>query len=172
MGLERVRLVARKNYPPSLIKRKKGSVRKGETLANLYSGVVWLIASFIEVCLTLHCLLHFCLFYNISLYDSLGSFSMSTKGTHMAITRTQVLHEPQLDTILMVEQAILNADDYPTRTELWKSLPRKMQYQTFKRVLDYLEASGKIAFDKRRIIYTGVNTPKLEALMKSSVRIR
>jgi len=89
----------------------------------------------------------------------------------MANTRTQVLHEPKLDTLLMVEKAIMDADEYPTRTELWKSLPRKMQYQTFKRVLDYLEASGKIAFDKRKIIYTGVNNPKLEALMKSSVRI-
>jgi hypothetical protein len=89
----------------------------------------------------------------------------------MVSTRTQVLHEPQLDTLLMVEKAIIDADEYPTRTELWKSLPRKMQYQTFKRILDYLEASGKIAFDKRKIIYTGVNNPKLEALMKSSVRI-
>jgi len=46
-----------------------------------------------------------------------------------------------------------------------------MQYQTFKRILDYLEASGKIAFDKKKIIYTGVNNPKLEALIKSSVKI-
>jgi hypothetical protein len=89
----------------------------------------------------------------------------------MTTTRTQVLHEPQLDTLLMVEKAIMDAEEYPTRTELWKSLPRKMQYQTFKRILDYLEASGKIAFDKKKIIYTGVNNPKLEALMKSSVRI-
>ena len=89
----------------------------------------------------------------------------------MANARTQVLHEPQLDTLLMVEKAIMDASEYPTRTELWRSLPRKMQYQTFKRVLDYLEASGKIAFDKTKIIYTGVNNPKLEALMKSSMRI-
>jgi hypothetical protein len=89
----------------------------------------------------------------------------------MANARTQVLHEPKLDTLLMVEKAIMDADEYPTRTELWKSLPRKMQYQTFKRILDYLEASGKIAFDKKKIIYTGVNNPKLKALMKSSVRI-
>jgi hypothetical protein len=89
----------------------------------------------------------------------------------MANTQTEVLHEPKLDTILMVEKAIIEASEYPTRTELWKSLPRKMQYQTFKRILDYLEASGKIAFDKKKIIYTGVNNPKLEALMKSSVKI-
>jgi S-adenosylmethionine:tRNA-ribosyltransferase-isomerase (queuine synthetase) len=84
----------------------------------------------------------------------------------------RVLHEPQLDTILMIEKAILDAEDYPTRMELWKSLPRKVQYQTFKRVLDYLEASGKIAFNKKKIIYTGVSGPKLEALIKTSVKIR
>jgi hypothetical protein len=89
----------------------------------------------------------------------------------MANTQSEVLHEPKLDTILMVEKAIIDAKEYPTRTELWKSLPRKMQYQTFKRTLNYLEASGKIAFDKKKIIYTGVNNPKLEALMKSCVRI-
>ena len=89
----------------------------------------------------------------------------------MANMRTEVLHEPKLDTILMVEKAIIDAKEYPTRTQLWKSLPRKMQYQTFKRILNYLEASGKISFDRARIIYTGVNNPKLEAMMKSSVRI-
>jgi len=82
------------------------------------------------------------------------------------------LHEPQLDTILMVEKAILDAENYPTRTELWNNLPRKVQYQTFKRILNYLEASGKIAFNGKVIIYTGVNNPKLQALMKSSVRVR
>ncbi len=84
----------------------------------------------------------------------------------------RVLHEPQLDTILMVEKAILDAEDHPTRTELWKNLPRKMQYQTFKRILTYLEASGKITFKGRKIIYTRANNPKLQALMKSSVRTR
>jgi len=84
----------------------------------------------------------------------------------------EVLHEPQLDTVLMVEKAILDADDYPTRMELWRNLPRKVQYQTFKRILDYLEASGKITFNGKKIIYTGVNNPKLRALMESSVRVR
>jgi hypothetical protein len=83
----------------------------------------------------------------------------------------KVLHEPQLDTILMIEKAILDAEDYPTRMELWRSLPRKVQYQTFKRVLDYLEASENIAFNTKKIIYTGVNNPKLEELIRTSVRI-
>ena len=84
---------------------------------------------------------------------------------------SKVLHEPQLDTILMVEKAILEAKEYPTRMHLWRSLPKKMQYQTFKRILEYLEASGKIEFNTTQIIYTGVNNPKLEKLIKSSVRI-
>lgn len=84
----------------------------------------------------------------------------------------KVLHEPKLDTIMMVEKAILDAEEYPTRMELWRSLPRQVQYQTFKRILDYLEASGKIVFNDRRIVYTGVDNPKLRALLESSVRVR
>jgi hypothetical protein len=83
-----------------------------------------------------------------------------------------ILHEPKLDTILMVEKAILESKDYPTRMQLWRSLPRKVQYQTFQRILAYLEASGRIAFHESGIIYTGVNNPKLEALIRSSVKLR
>jgi len=90
----------------------------------------------------------------------------------MQVFDKRVLHEPQLDTILMVEKAILDSKDYPTRMVLWKNLPRKVQYQTFKRILDYLEASGKITFSDNKIIYIGANNPKLQALMQSSVRVK
>jgi len=83
-----------------------------------------------------------------------------------------VLHEPRLDTVLMVEKVILDAEDYPTKMILWRSLPRKVQYQTFRRVLDYLEASGKIVFNSDTIIYVGADNEKLRALMESSVRVR
>ncbi|MGA2386329.1 MAG: hypothetical protein ABSG33_07335 [Candidatus Bathyarchaeia archaeon] len=84
---------------------------------------------------------------------------------------SKVLHEPKLDSILMVENAILTADDYYTRTQLWKRLPKKMQYQTYKRILNYLEASGKIAFNSTRIIYTGANNDKLKQMIASCVEI-
>lgn len=83
-----------------------------------------------------------------------------------------VLHEPQLDTILMIEKALIDAEDYPTRTQLWKNLPRKVQYQTFKRVLEYLEASNKIMFNDDKIIYAGISNPKLQALIDASIRVR
>ena len=67
---------------------------------------------------------------------------------------TNTLHYPQLDTILMVEKAIQEMD-YPKKTELWKSLPKKVMYQTFCLIIDYLEQSGKIIIDKDgRIVWT------------------
>lgn len=85
---------------------------------------------------------------------------------------SRVLHEPQLDTILMVEKAIKDSVEYPGRMELWRSLPRKIQYQTFKRILEYLEASNKIVFNKGRIVWVAADNPKLKTLLEKSVRIR
>ena len=84
----------------------------------------------------------------------------------------KILHEPQLDTILMVENAIREAKTYPTRRELLKSLPRQIQYQTFNRILAYLESSNKIVFDGRRIVWVFADNPKLKGLLEDSVRLR
>lgn len=83
-----------------------------------------------------------------------------------------ILHEPQLDTILMVENAIREAKSYPTRKELLKSLPKQIQYQTFLRILEYLEGSNKIVFDRRRIVWVFPDNPKLKRLLETSVRLR
>ena len=85
---------------------------------------------------------------------------------------SMVLHEPKLDTILMVERAIKDAVEYPSRMELWRSLPRKIQYQTFKRILEYLEASNKIVFNRGRIAWVAADNPKLKRLLEESVKIR
>ena len=80
-------------------------------------------------------------------------------------------HSPTLKTILRIEKAIVDFVDYPSRMELYDSLSRKPHYSTFKNVLEYLEASGKIIFNDDKIIYTGINNPKLQALLDSSVVI-
>lgn len=77
-----------------------------------------------------------------------------------------------MDTILMVERMIQRARSYPTKKELWQSLPRKLQYQTFNRILDYLESSNKILLDKGEIVWTFPSNPKLRKLLESSVRLR
>jgi len=83
----------------------------------------------------------------------------------------KVVHDPRLDTILMVEKAIQDFPSYPKKMELWRSLPKKMQYQTFKRVLDYFEASGKIIYNSSEIIYTGGNNPKLKEMIRTAVKL-
>jgi len=83
----------------------------------------------------------------------------------------KILHEPQLDTILMVENAIKEAGTYPTRKELLESLPKQIQYQTFNRILEYLESSNKIMFDGRRIIWIFPDNPKLKKLLESSAKL-
>jgi len=84
----------------------------------------------------------------------------------------KVIHEPQLDTILMVENALREAKSYPTRKELLKSLPKQVQYQTFNRILEYLESSNKIVLDKRKILWVFPDNPKLKELLESSARLK
>jgi len=82
-----------------------------------------------------------------------------------------ILHYPQLDSILMVEKIIQETKDYPTRMELWKSLPKKMQYQTFKLILDYLEKSNKIIFDNNKIVWIFPNSKKLNELIRGAISV-
>lgn len=82
-----------------------------------------------------------------------------------------VLHYPKLDSILMVEKTIQKSKDYPTRMELWKKLPKQMQYQTFKLILDYLEKSNKIVFEEDKIIWIFANNKKLNKLIQEAVRV-
>ncbi len=85
--------------------------------------------------------------------------------------KKNILHYPRLDTILLVEQAIQNYPDYPTRTELWKSLSKQIQYQTFKLILEYLEKSNKIMFKDDKIIWIFSNNKKLNELINNSISV-
>lgn len=87
--------------------------------------------------------------------------------------KTQVLHYPRLDTVLMVEDKIKQAKEYKTRMELWNSLPRQVQYQTFKMILDYLEGSNKIIFTKDgKIVWVFADSSKAKKLLAESVPAR
>ena len=84
--------------------------------------------------------------------------------------RTTVLHYPRLDTVLMIEEAIKKAEDYPTRTELWKALPKKVMYQTFKIVIDYLIDSRKVIITKDdKLMWIFADSPKTRKLIEESV---
>ena len=63
-------------------------------------------------------------------------------------TENLFVRSPTLDTVLMVERTIEENSGEFNRTELWRSLPKKVMWQTFLVILDYLENINKIAFDK------------------------
>jgi hypothetical protein len=54
---------------------------------------------------------------------------------------------PRLDTVLMVEETIKKHDGDFKKKQLWEVLPKKMMYQTFSIVIDYLIISRKISVD-------------------------
>ena len=80
------------------------------------------------------------------------------------------VRSPTLDTVLMVEEVIKENSGEYNRTGLWKSLPRKVMWQTFLVILEYLESINKIAFDKEgKIIY--IWNPKLARILRQRKEI-
>ncbi len=83
-----------------------------------------------------------------------------------------ILHYPQLDTILMVEEFMREHSGEYKKRSLWENLPRKMMYQTFCVVFDYLLYSNKIAMDREgkiawiwnpELVKKYLSNPKLRA---------
>jgi len=80
-------------------------------------------------------------------------------------------HNPTLKTLVMIENTIINSEIHPTRMELYRSLPRKVEYQTYKTALEYLEAHNMIIYNTDTIIYTGGKNEKLQKLIKNRITI-
>ena len=52
----------------------------------------------------------------------------------------------------MVERTIEKHSGEFNRTEIWKKLPKKVMWQTYLVILDYLQSVNKIAIDSRGTI--------------------
>ena len=84
--------------------------------------------------------------------------------------KTQAIHMPRLDSVLMVEDTIKKMDYYPTKNQLWRALPKAMMWQTFNVILDYLIKSNKIIIDKEgKVVWIFADNPKIKKLLISSV---
>ena len=66
-----------------------------------------------------------------------------TKNSKEIISRA-----PRLDTVLMVEEFIEKNSGEFNQIELFKQLPKKMMWNTFKLILGYLENLNKIILNK------------------------
>ncbi|MGM5481770.1 MAG: hypothetical protein ACQESE_05175 [Nanobdellota archaeon] len=79
-------------------------------------------------------------------------------------------HSPTLDSVLMVEKIIRESDNDLGKYQLWKSLPRKMMYQTFQTIIDYLHNSGKIMIDNSNKIIWIYNPELIKRVKESGVK--
>ena len=62
------------------------------------------------------------------------------------------LRSPNLSTVLMIEEAIEKYSGEFNKTQLWKKLPKKVMWQTYLIVLNYLQSINKIAISNNKIL--------------------
>jgi len=84
----------------------------------------------------------------------------------------EILHYPQLDTVLMVEEFIRQHSGEFKKRQLWENLPRKMMYQTFCVIFDYLIASGKLVTDREGKIAWIWNPELVKRFLKHELVVR
>ena len=78
----------------------------------------------------------------------------------------EIARSPTLQTVLMVEKFINDNSGEYKKTKLFNNLPKKVMWQTFQVIMEYLENSLKIAYDNSGyIVY--IWNPKLAEKYKN-----
>ena len=83
----------------------------------------------------------------------------------------QILHYPNLKTVLMVEKVLKEAELVITREELKKRLPVQVMHQTLNVVLEYLEEKGLIIDSHKGILWVHNDNPKLKEAIRRGTEI-
>ena len=83
-----------------------------------------------------------------------------------------ISHSPTLESVLMVESTIKKHSQKYGKYQLWNKLPKKMMYQTYQVILDYLENSGKIMIDKDGCVIWLYNPERIRKLIQRGLIIR
>ena len=86
--------------------------------------------------------------------------------------KQNVLHNPTLESVFMVEETIQKYSQECGKYQLWKKLPKKMMYQTFQLILDYLDKSGKIIIDKEGIVIWVYNPKRIREMIAKELIVR
>lgn len=74
-------------------------------------------------------------------------------------------HSPTLATVQMVEGTIREAKQVITVAELKRRLPRKVNHNTLKVILAYLQASGKIEFTPNGVVWIFMPKEDIAAIL-------
>jgi len=71
--------------------------------------------------------------------------ALKAKKSYMEMN--EEARSPTLQTVLMVERFIEERSGEYKKTELFRNLPKKVMWQTFQVIMEYLESINKIAYD-------------------------
>jgi len=83
----------------------------------------------------------------------------------------EVLHYPRLDTMLMVEEVLKNAELAISKSELQRRLPKQVMRQTLNIILDYLEDKGVIMIGSKGVLWVHNDDPKMKKLLQDSIKV-
>lgn len=96
---------------------------------------------------------------------------MTATTLQKRMQKETVFHSPTLNTVLMVEHVLRQANEPIKLAELKVLLPRKIMHQTLLHILDYLQASGKIVIGTKGILWIFAERKELEALMRRGTEV-
>ena len=83
----------------------------------------------------------------------------------------EIARSPTLQTVLMVEKFIEQHSGEFKKTELFNNLPRKVMWQTFQVIIEYLERSYRIIIEKNGEV-TYIWNPKFYEKIKNRPDIK
>ena len=76
------------------------------------------------------------------------------------IETNDIARSPTLQTVLMVEKFIEENSGEYKKTDLFKNIPKKVMWQTFQVIMEYLEETLRVVYDKEGyVVY--IWNPKL-----------
>jgi len=84
----------------------------------------------------------------------------------------EILHFPNLKTVLMVENVLREAEEPLSKNEIKRRLPNKVMHQTLNIILEYLAESGKIMAGSKGILWIFNENPKFKKVLEKSILVR
>ena len=75
-------------------------------------------------------------------------------------------HSPTLNTVQMIEDVVRDAKEIITVAELKRRLPKKVNHNTIKVILTYLQKSGKIEFTPNGFLWIFMPKEDLAIILK------
>lgn len=90
----------------------------------------------------------------------------------LLLERKRLVHSPTLNTVFMVEETLKNMNESVLSVaELKRKLPKQINHNTLKLILQYLEESNKIAVTMKGITWIHNTNPNIRKAIKKGFEL-